>query len=104
MERITSSPRRPRARRSSGCASSRSVRGISLRGSSAPTALLQLLQLTEADGNRTRQTELLGLTGFEDRGAHQDPDASKRMLTLPGSPSVVVASPTSLRSAGAPRR
>jgi hypothetical protein len=24
------------------------------------------------DGNRTRQVEILGLTGFEDRGAHQD--------------------------------
>lgn len=32
--------------------------------------------MAEADGNRTRQTELLGLTGFEDRGAHQDPNAS----------------------------
>ena len=28
--------------------------------------------VAEADGNRTRQTEMLGLTGFEDRGAHQD--------------------------------
>ena len=25
------------------------------------------------DGNRTRQTEMLGLTGFEDRGDHQEP-------------------------------
>ena len=32
--------------------------------------------LAEADGNRTRQAEMLGLTGFEDRGAHQDPDAT----------------------------
>ena len=32
--------------------------------------------LAEADGNRTRQAEILGLTGFEDRGAHQDPDAT----------------------------
>ena len=32
--------------------------------------------LAEADGNRTRQTEMLGLTGFEDRGAHQDTYAS----------------------------
>src|SRR5699024_7518455 len=32
--------------------------------------------VAEADGNRTRQTEMLGLTGFEDRGAHQDADAS----------------------------
>lgn len=29
------------------------------------------ITMAEADGNRTRQTELLGLTGFEDRGAHQ---------------------------------
>ena len=32
--------------------------------------------LAEADGNRTRQAEILSLTGFEDRGAHQDPDAT----------------------------
>ena len=32
--------------------------------------------LAEADGNRTRQAEILGLTGFEDRGDHQDPDAT----------------------------
>ena len=32
--------------------------------------------MAEADGNRTRQTEILGLTGFEDQGAHQDTDAS----------------------------
>ena len=35
-------------------------------------------RLAEADGNRTRQTEILGLTGFEDQGAHQDTDASIR--------------------------
>ena len=34
--------------------------------------------MAEADGNRTRQTELLDLTGFEDRGAHQEP---KRLQT-----------------------
>src|SRR5699024_3037660 len=28
--------------------------------------------LAEADGNRTRQTEILGLTSFEDWGAHQE--------------------------------
>ncbi len=32
--------------------------------------------LAEADGNRTRQAEILSRTGFEDRGAHQDPDAT----------------------------
>ena len=35
-------------------------------------------RLAEADGNRTRQTELLGLTGFEDRGAHQEPSRLRR--------------------------
>ncbi len=30
-------------------------------------------EMAEADGNRTRQTEILDLTGFEDRGAHQEP-------------------------------
>ena len=34
--------------------------------------------MAEADGNRTRQTELLGLTSFEDWGAHQDTYASDR--------------------------
>lgn len=32
--------------------------------------------MAETDENRTRQTEILGLTGFEDRGAHQDTYAS----------------------------
>jgi hypothetical protein len=32
--------------------------------------------MAEADGNRTRQTEILGLVGVEDRAAHQDEDAS----------------------------
>jgi hypothetical protein len=40
--------------------------------------------VAEADGNRTRQTEILGLTGFEDRGAHQDSDASTKNPTVPG--------------------
>jgi hypothetical protein len=30
--------------------------------------------VAEADGNRTRQAELLGLVGFEDRGEHQLPE------------------------------
>ena len=34
--------------------------------------------MAEADGNRTRLTELLGHVGFEDRGAHQDAYASPR--------------------------
>jgi hypothetical protein len=32
--------------------------------------------LAEADGNRTRQAEMLGLVGVEDRDAHQDVNAS----------------------------
>lgn len=43
--------------------------------------------MAEADGNRTRQTELLGLTGFEDRGAHQDTYASgSECITALGRP------------------
>ena len=42
----------------------------------AVPGVLMLERLAEADGNRTRQTEVLGLTGFEDRGAHQDTYAS----------------------------
>lgn len=38
--------------------------------------------MAEADGNRTRQTEILGLTGFEDRGAHQDTYASTALVRL----------------------
>jgi hypothetical protein len=36
------------------------------------------LIFAEADGNRTRQTEILGLVGVEDRAAHQDRYASGR--------------------------
>jgi hypothetical protein len=32
----------------------------------------------EADGNRTRLSRVAAHTGFEDRGDHQDPDASKQ--------------------------
>ena len=32
--------------------------------------------MAEADGNRTRQTEILGLYGFEDRARHQTRYAS----------------------------
>ena len=42
--------------------------------------------VAEADGNRTRQTEILGLTGFEDQGAHQDTDASIRANLSPAPP------------------
>ncbi len=34
----------------------------------------------EADGNRTRLSRVAAHTGFEDRGAHQDPDASSSIL------------------------
>ena len=36
------------------------------------------LLVAEADGNRTRLSRVAAHTGFEDRGAHQDPDASKQ--------------------------
>jgi hypothetical protein len=36
------------------------------------------LLVAEADGNRTRPSRVAAHTGFEDRGAHQDPDASKQ--------------------------
>ena len=39
--------------------------------------------MAEADGNRTRQERDALLNGFEDRGAHQDPDASGRMVPVP---------------------
>jgi hypothetical protein len=42
--------------------------------------------LAEADGNRTRQTELLGLVGFEDRDAHQDAYASELASNPYGAP------------------
>lgn len=38
--------------------------------------IIRLGEMAEADGNRTRQAELLGLVGFEDRDTHQDADAS----------------------------
>ena len=38
-------------------------------------------RMAETDRNRTCQTEMLGLTGFEDRGAHQDTYASKHEFT-----------------------
>jgi hypothetical protein len=37
----------------------------------------QAILFAEADGNRTRLSRVAAHTGFEDRGAHQDPDASK---------------------------
>ena len=39
------------------------------RGGSRPA----LAELAEADGNRTRLTELLGHVGFRGRGGHQTP-------------------------------
>jgi hypothetical protein len=44
--------------------------------------------MAEADGNRTRLSRATAHTGFEDRGTHQDPDASggsvaARMPELP---------------------
>jgi hypothetical protein len=42
----------------------------------------------EADGNRTRLSRVAAHTGFEDRGAHQDPDTSSRHSSQRGSGSV----------------
>src|SRR5699024_8881743 len=80
--------RRSPAAMTSGRARRRSVRGMDRRGSDSTIApprcgfaggsasATEPVRMAEADGNRTRQTEMLGLTGFEDRGAHQDADAS----------------------------
>ncbi len=45
-----------------------------------PTSSGTVTLLAEADGNRTRLTEMLGHVGFEDRGEHQLPER------LPGTP------------------
>lgn len=64
-------------------------------------ALTRLLgRETEVDGNRTRQTEILGLTGFEDRGDHQEPrhlhgqptrmvPVARAIIAIPGKPTIV---------------
>ncbi len=39
-----------------------------------PTSSGTVTLLAEADGNRTRLTEMLGHVGFEDRGEHQLPE------------------------------
>jgi len=36
--------------------------------------------MAETERNRTSQTEILGLNGFEDRAAHQDGYASSRCI------------------------
>src|SRR5262249_59650480 len=38
----------------------------------------------EADGNGDRQTEMLDLTGFEDRGDHQEPKRLHAQRSLAG--------------------
>src|SRR5699024_10835016 len=53
-------------------------------GSGAAGTVLAGKIPAEADGNRTRQTEMLGLTGFEDRGAHQDTYASAAQTITAG--------------------
>src|SRR5699024_12765771 len=57
-----------------GSDSTVALRGCGVAG--GPASATEPVRMAEADGNRTRQTEMLGLTGFEDRGAHQDADAS----------------------------
>src|SRR5690625_6748677 len=69
--------------RTCGSAVTASVRGILRRGSSSVTIDSSRHcggPVAEVDGNRTRQTEMLGLDGFEDRGDHQDPDTSTATL------------------------
>src|SRR6266542_3584557 len=56
------------------------------------------VQVAEADGNRTRQGRDAPLNGFEDRGAHQDPDASAGRLPAGGR--VRQAAPRRLDSLG----
>ena len=52
----------------------------------------------EADGNRTRLSRDAAHTGFEDRGAHQDPDASSSIL---GTNAAEVMAPTAIPTATA---
>jgi hypothetical protein len=56
----------------------RAVRGLA--ASSRRAAADPFVLVAEADGNRTRQAGDARLNGFEDRGAHQDPDASAGRL------------------------
>jgi hypothetical protein len=62
-------------------------RMVEVRGAGAACAIAPdgsraaFLLVAEADGNRTRLSRATAHTGFEDRGTHQDPDASN--LTLP---------------------
>ena len=82
-------PRRSRAAAAASrvAASRASVRGMRRRGSawaivgSPPVAGSDVL--AEADGNRTRQAEMLGFTGFEDRGGHQEPGHLRGHRTQP---------------------
>ena len=52
-----------------------------LAASSRRAGVDPFVLVAEADGNRTRQAGDARLNGFEDRGAHQDPDASIRHAT-----------------------
>ena len=60
------------------------------------------LLVAEADGNRTRQAGDARLNGFEDRGAHQDPDASAG--SLPAGSLARQAPPSRRKPRGAARR
>src|SRR6476469_1552774 len=68
--RVIASASRPSARTTS-------VRGT-LRRESGVITHLRPYCLAEADGNRTRQAELLDFTGFEDREGHQAPVRLRR--------------------------
>ena len=39
-------------------------------------SVISALNMAEVDGNRTRQAEIIGFVGFEDRGDHQVADTS----------------------------
>lgn len=50
----------------------------SLRGGKLACVVAKFV--AETDRNRTCQTEMLGLTGFEDRGAHQERIRLRRLV------------------------
>src|SRR5205085_1837395 len=52
-------------------------------GTGAPRPSTTGDELAEADGNRTRLTEMLGHNGFEDRARHQTRYASGTTLGMP---------------------
>jgi hypothetical protein len=74
----------PARRLEPGTTRGRRVRRAVLRLARPPRRLATepSSQVAEADGNRTRQAGDARLNGFEDRGAHQDPDASVGIIPV----------------------